>query len=120
MLKTTRTLAAIGPWPYREQTVRGVIRVTKRTLVQPQSWNIECVRLPRWITQNEYDKKARGLKDQQAEIGTRIEQHQGGNNDFRTTLETLISLASRAVELFERSKVEQKRQLIAFVFSNCV
>jgi hypothetical protein len=34
------------------------------------------------------------------------------------TLEGLISLASRAVELFERSKVEEKRQLIAFVFSN--
>jgi len=27
-------------------------------------------------------------------------------------------LASRAAELFERSKTEQKRQLIAFVFSN--
>jgi len=34
------------------------------------------------------------------------------------TLESLISLASRAVELFERSKAEEKRQLIAFVFSN--
>jgi site-specific DNA recombinase len=27
-------------------------------------------------------------------------------------------LASRAAELFERSKIEQKRELIAFVFSN--
>lgn len=27
-------------------------------------------------------------------------------------------MASRAAELFERSKAEQKRQLIAFVFSN--
>jgi len=80
---------------------------------------VAACRCPSWrITQNEYDKKARGLKDQQAQIGARIEQHQQGNNDFRTTLETLISLASRAVELFERSKVEQKRQLIAFVFSN--
>jgi hypothetical protein len=33
-------------------------------------------------------------------------------------LESLISLASRAAELFERSKTEQKRQLLAFVFSN--
>jgi len=30
----------------------------------------------------------------------------------------LISLASRAAQLFERSKAEQKRELIAFVFSN--
>jgi hypothetical protein len=70
------------------------------------------------ITQNEYDKKARELKDRQTEIGLRIEQHQQGDGDYRTTLESLISLASRATELFQRSKAEQKRELIAFVFSN--
>jgi len=70
------------------------------------------------ITQNEYDKKALDLKERQNEIAARIDQHQQGNERFRTTLETLISLASRAVELFESSKAEQKRQLIALVFSN--
>src|SRR6266568_6473013 len=70
------------------------------------------------ITQDEYDKKARDLKQRQTEIERRIEQHQKGEGDFRTTLESLISLASRAAELFERSKTEQKRELIAFVFSN--
>ena len=72
----------------------------------------------RRITQDEYDKKARELKERQTEITLRIEQHQNGEGDFRTTLESLISLASRAAELFERSKAEQKRQLLAFVFSN--
>ena len=41
-----------------------------------------------------------------------------GQDAFRTTLEGLISVASRAAEIFERSKVEQKRQLLGFVFSN--
>src|SRR5262249_29652063 len=76
------------------------------------------LRLDKSITQNEYDKKARELKERQTEIALRIEQHQNGEGDFRTTLESLISLASRAAELFERSKPEQKRQLVAFVFSN--
>jgi hypothetical protein len=76
------------------------------------------LRLDRSITQDEYDKKARELKQRQTEIEPRIEQHQRGEGEFRTTLESLISLASRAAELFERSKTEQKRQLIAFVFSN--
>jgi len=76
------------------------------------------LRLDRSITQDDYDKKVRELKQRQTEIGLRIEQHQKGEGDFRTTLESLISLASRAAELFERSKTEQKRQLIAFVFSN--
>ena len=58
------------------------------------------------------------MKERQTEIGLRIEQHQKGDGDYRITLEGLISLASRAVELFERSKAEQKRELIAFVFSN--
>jgi hypothetical protein len=48
----------------------------------------------------------------------RIEQHQQGEGDYRTTLEALISVASRAAEIFERSKTEQRRELIAFVFSN--
>jgi hypothetical protein len=49
----------------------------------------------RRITQDEYDKNARELKQQQTEIALRIEQHQKGEGDFRTTLENLISLASR-------------------------
>lgn len=76
------------------------------------------LRLDKSITPDEYDRKARELKERQAEITLRIEQHQKGEGDFRTTLETLISLASRAAELFERSKTEQKRELLAFVFSN--
>ena len=76
------------------------------------------MRLDQSITQAEYDKKARDLKVQQAEIAARIEQHQNGESAFRTTLESLISLASRAADLFERSNIDQKRQLLAFVFSN--
>ena len=58
------------------------------------------------------------MKERQTEIGLRIGQHQNGEREFRTTLETLISVASRAAELFDRSKTEQKRELLAFVFSN--
>jgi hypothetical protein len=64
-----------------------------------------------------HDRKGRELKERQAEIAAQIEQHQQGDGEYRTTLESLISLASRAAELFERSKIEQKRELIAFVFS---
>jgi hypothetical protein len=74
--------------------------------------------IPRRITGDDYDRKARELKERQTEIALRIEQHQKGEGDYRTTLETLISVASRAAELFERSKTEQKRELLAFVFSN--
>ena len=39
---------------------------------------------------------ARELKERQTEIELRIEQHQKGEEDFQTRLESLISLASRA------------------------
>src|SRR5262249_16676265 len=45
---------------------------------------------------DEYQKKARELKERQTEIALRIEQHQKSEGDFRTRLESLISLASRA------------------------
>jgi hypothetical protein len=76
------------------------------------------LRLDKSITQDEYDKKARDLKGRQTELVLRIEQHQEGEGDYQTTLESLISVASRASEIFERSKTEHKRELIAFVFSN--
>jgi hypothetical protein len=41
------------------------------------------------ITQDEYDKKARELKERQTEIALRIEQHKKGEEHFRTTLESL-------------------------------
>lgn len=76
------------------------------------------MRLDQSITGKEYDRKARDLKERQVELLMRIEQHQKGEGEFRITLESLISVASRAGDIFERSKIEQKRQLIAFVFSN--
>lgn len=58
------------------------------------------------------------MKERQTEIAIRIEQHHQGEEGFRTTLEMLISEASRAAELIARSKSEQKRRLVAFVYSN--
>jgi site-specific DNA recombinase len=76
------------------------------------------LRIGQSITQDDYDRKAHELKARLVELEMRIEQHQRGEGTFRNTLESLISVASRAAEIFERSKTEQKRQLIAFVFSN--
>jgi site-specific DNA recombinase len=70
------------------------------------------------ITKSEYDKKATEMKHRQTELRMRIEQHSKGRDEFRTTMESLISVASRAAAIFEGSKIEQKRQLVAFVFSN--
>ncbi len=51
-------------------------------------------------------------------VAIMINNHEAGDDSFKTTVEAIFSLASRAYEIFMSSKIEQKRQLIAFVFSN--
>jgi len=70
------------------------------------------------ITQDEYDKKVYQLKQRQYELNERQKQHIEADGKFSFTLVNLLELASRAYELFEFSKVEQKRQLINFVLLN--
>lgn len=70
------------------------------------------------ITKNEYDIKARSLKECQLEINIMSKNHEGGDDSFKMAVEGLFSIASTAYEIFESSKIEEKRQLIGFVFSN--
>jgi len=76
------------------------------------------LRLDRSITKDEYDIKARELKQRQLEISVMTGNHEKGDDSFKTTVEALFSLASKAYDIFESSKIEHKRQLISFVFSN--
>ena len=70
------------------------------------------------ITQDEYDEKAYELKQRQYELTDRLNRITKADEDYSITLITLLNLCSRAPELFESSKVEQKRQLINFLLSN--
>ena len=76
------------------------------------------MRLAKSITQDEYDKKATQLKERQRQINAELKILNDADEQFGTTLTSLISLASRAYEIFESSKTNEKRQLIAFMFSN--
>ena len=76
------------------------------------------MRLSKSITQDEYDKKATELKERQRQINAELKIHNDADEQFGVTLTSLISLASKAYEIFESSKITEKRQLIAFMFSN--
>ncbi len=47
-----------------------------------------------------------------------LERHHSGDEQFRIAVSTMILLASKAAEIFDRSETEEKRQLIGYVFSN--
>lgn len=58
------------------------------------------------------------FKERQHEIDIILGQHTEADEKFTFTVTYLLSLASKAPELFKVSKVEQKQQLIKFVLSN--
>jgi len=48
----------------------------------------------------------------------KLKQHIEVDKNYSMTLISLLNICSKAPELFESSKVEQKRQLINFLLSN--
>ena len=74
--------------------------------------------LERSINEPTYNSKNKDLERQLAKIKTEKEIHEGADGDFKKTVVTALQLANKASELFESSKISEKRDLINFVFSN--
>ncbi len=80
--------------------------------------NLLDLRIADSITQDEYDKKAYKLKQDKEDLKLQLAQLDDADEKFSITVQYLLNLSSRAYEIFQSSKVEQKRQLINFVLSN--
>ena len=80
--------------------------------------NLLDLKIDESITQDEYDKKAIELREKQNELTDRINTLNISEEEYSLTLIKLIDISLRAYELFESSEVEQKRQIINFVFTN--
>lgn len=70
------------------------------------------------ITKEVYHKKRQDMTQRQYEINRELEGHHEGNDQFKIALSMLVTLASRAWEIFQSSTIDEKRQLIGYVFSN--
>ncbi|MEX0999760.1 MAG: hypothetical protein WD000_07360 [Thermodesulfobacteriota bacterium] len=70
------------------------------------------------ITTDDYDRKCQELKTIQYNINDQIKNHLKADETFKITVNTVLSIAYMAFDLFESSKIEQKRKLINYVFSN--
>ena len=71
------------------------------------------------IDQVDYDTKSEELKETLYNIQIKLDAHSKADDNFVYTLESLILIASRAPELFKSSKVEQKREILNLLLSNC-
>jgi site-specific DNA recombinase len=65
-----------------------------------------------------FDQKSSEWRSEQADILRKIEQHQRANQTYVDEGVRLLELAQRAIYLYERQEMREKRRLLDFVFSN--
>lgn len=65
-----------------------------------------------------YEQKLNEYKSRQLEITSLMEAHVDADKASLITVKTVLDLAKRAKEIYESSKVEEKRQILNFLFSN--
>ena len=94
------------------------IWIKERVITKRKKTKLCALKLHWRITTDDYDKKCQELKTRQYNINDQIKKHLKADETFKITVNTVFSIASIAYELFESSKIEQKRKLINYVFSN--
>ncbi len=65
-----------------------------------------------------FEKKLQEYKAKEREIVQDMEKHVNADESFHVTANMVLSLAQRFREIFESSEVDEKRQLLNFVFQN--
>lgn len=70
------------------------------------------------IDEKMYLDKVKDYKARQIEIAEQMVRHEKADQNFYVTANMVMNLAARAREIFESSEVDEKRQLLNFVFQN--
>ena len=65
-----------------------------------------------------YEQKLNEYKKRQQEIISLMATHVDADKASLITVKTVLDLAKRAKEIYESSKVDEKRQILNFLFSN--
>jgi site-specific DNA recombinase len=101
---------------YHAHAIEALTR--QSTLVTKRLDSLMTKFLDESITKDMYDRTHAKLIQERQDINRKLEEHHAGDEKFRIALTTLVTLASKAHEIFECSQIEEKRQLIGYVFAN--
>ena len=74
--------------------------------------------LAKRITNDLYDKKVLELNNRQQIIASELEAIAKSDESFYLTVSALLSVLSNTSNLFDSSRIEEKRRVLKFVFSN--
>lgn len=69
------------------------------------------------ITEDKYEEIRKELEKEKYELNIKREQHQKADKSAKTHIISAFQLITNAYKLFEISKIEEKRELLKFVFS---
>ncbi len=101
---------------FHHQTIKALHKESQQ-LAKKQDQILELL-MDKSITKDAYDRKETQLLNRRVEINEQLERHHTGNEQFKIALSSLLGLTSNIAELFDRSKTDEKRQLIGYMFSN--
>ena len=71
------------------------------------------------ITTDIYDKKLKEYKEKQYELNNEIQRHTVADESYYLAVNQVIDLSQRALEIFESSEPNEKRQLLNYLLQNC-
>jgi hypothetical protein len=71
------------------------------------------------ITNVMYDKKMSELESRQQELLLQLEEYTQADHEYHITVSRVLDLAKRASKIFESSEVNEKRQILGILLSNC-
>lgn len=77
-------------------------------------------RLDGRITDDLYDSFLKDYKEKQSAIMNEMQNHSDADEDFYLTANMVLSLAQRALPIFQSSEPTEKRQFLGFLLQNCV
>jgi site-specific DNA recombinase len=72
------------------------------------------------VSQEFFDRKNTDWRAEQAEILHKIEKHQNANCSYLEEGVRFLELAQKAVSLYEKQEMKEKRRILDFLFSNCL
>ena len=81
-------------------------------------WKISVSWRKRSITKDLFTDKLKELKEEQAEIRAKLAEYDNADEKFYITANTTLNMCRYALEVFDISEPNEKRQQLNFLFQN--
>lgn len=92
--------------------------IAERESLGKRMSNLITLRVDGEIDEEQFALKMKEFKNKQEELLVEINKHDEGNKDYHLTVSSVLTLLQRAGELFRSSELEQKQQMLSYLFQN--